>query len=388
LPALPESDAVTDQNWDRPGNPQPSGWPGAASQPGIGAGWPNFTPGGLPPGFPPQPGIAGAWPPPPPPGGRRRKPLIVTLLAAVAVLAVVGVVMAIVMSTGAKKVGSGSAGDVVKAYLEALAKGDADGALSLGAAQPASRKFLTPEMLKQQISQWPIKNIVIMDDSSKSGGGNDAAVKAAADFGDKHSEGLIMLKKTDGVWKLASATINIATMSEILSTGPATVLTILGKPLGQDSHVYVFPGYLGVKSVPYVDIKVPPLLLESLVGDVATTLNVNYVVNDAGHQAVNRALETWINGCLTAPEKFPKCKPYQSDTPINRSTAKIVGPIDLSGANQMLVPMSLKVMVTGVAHYNMTAQTVSGEMADFKNTLTLATIVDLTKEPPAVGSLR
>lgn len=311
-----------------------------------------------------------------------------TLLASVAVLAVVGVVIAVVMSTGDKKPGAGSAGDVVKAYLEALAKGDADQALSLAAAQPGSRKFLTPEMLKQQIEHWPIKNIAILDDTSKAGGGNEAAVKAAADFGGKHSEGLIMVKKTGGVWKLASATINISTMSQLLSGGPATALTILGKPLGQDPNVYVFPGFLDVKSVPYVDINAPTLLLESLVGDVATTLNVTYAVNDAGHQAVVRALETWINGCLTEPDKFPKCKPYQSDTPINRSTAKIVGPIDLSGANQMLVPMSLKVMVTGVAYYNTTAQTVSGEMADFKNTLTLATIVDLTKEPPAVGSLR
>ena len=55
------------------------------------------------------------------------------------------------------------------------------------------------------------------------------------------------------------------------------------------------------------------------------------------------------------------------------STAKISGPIDLSGTTQMLVPMTLKVMVTGMAHYNLTAQTVSGEMASFKYTLTLAT---------------
>ena len=302
----------------------------------------------------------------------------------------VAVVVAIVMSTGDKKPGAGSAGDVVKAYLEALAKGDADAALSMAAAQPASLKYLTPEMLKQQVDHWPIKNIAILDDTSKQegGDGNDAAVKAAADFGPKHSESLIMLKKTGGAWKLASATINISTMSDLLSSSPAAALTILGKPVGQDAHVYVFPGYLGVKSVPYVDINVPPLLLESLVGDVATTLNVGYTVNEAGVQAVNRALETWINGCLTQPDKFPKCKPYQTDTPINQSTAKIVGPIDLSGANQMLVPMTLKVMVTGIARYNMTAQTTAGEMADFKNTLTLGTIVDLTKEPPAVSSLR
>jgi hypothetical protein len=290
---------VTDQNWNRPGHPQPSGWPGAGSQPGIGAGSPNFTPGGLPPGFPPQPGTAGAWLPPPPPGGRRRKPLIITLLAAVAVLAVVGVVMAIVMSTGTKKVGSGSAGDVVKAYLEALAKGDADGALSLAAAQPASRKFLTPEMLKQQIDHWPIKNIVILDDSSKSGGGDDAAVKAAADFGDKHSEGLIMVKKTGGVWKLASATINIATMSEILSTGPATALTILGKPLGQDPHVYVFPGYLGVKSVPYVDIKTSPPHSMSTTWSMMRATKLSIVHLRRGSMGASPRPRSSINASLT-----------------------------------------------------------------------------------------
>ena len=261
---------MTDQNWNRPGHAQPSGWPGAGSQPGNWRGFAEFHARGSAAGLSTPARDHGGMATASAARGRRRKPLIITLLAAVAVLAVVGVVMAIVMSTGTKKVGSGSAGDVVKAYLEALAKGDADGALSLAAAQPASRKFLTPEMLKQQIDHWPIKNIVILDDSSKSGGGDDAAVKAAADFGDKHSEGLIMVKKTGGVWKLASATINIATMSEILSAGPATALTILGKPLGQDPHVYVFPGYLGVKSVQYVDVKAPPLLLESLVGDSPT----------------------------------------------------------------------------------------------------------------------
>jgi hypothetical protein len=330
------------------------------------------------------------WGAPPPPGGRRRKPLIITLLAAVAVLAVVGVVMAIVMTTGngAKKVGAGSAGDVVKAYLEALAKGDADGALSLAEAQPASKKFLTPEMLKQQIDHWPIKNIAILDDSSKSGHGAEAAVKAAADFGNTHSEGLIPLKRSDGVWKLQSATISIDTMTQILANGPATSLTILGKPLGQDRRLYVFPGYLGVKSVRYLDVNAPPLLLESLIGDVATTLNVSYSLNDAGRQAVNSALDTWIDGCLRTPDQFYNCKPYETDTPINQSTAKITGPIDLSGVTQNLMPMSLSVLASGTARYSMSAQTTSGEMANFNNTLTFSTAVNLGKEPPVVGPLR
>lgn len=356
--------------------------------PGVAPPYGSPPPGFGPPGF----GPGGHWGPPPQPPGRRRKPLLITLLASAAVLVVVGVVMAIVLTTSnggnLKKLGSGSAGEVVKAYLEALSKGDADTALSLAVAQPASKKFLTNEALKQQVEHWPIKNIAIVEDSSKKDPGDMAIVKAAADFGPQHSEGQIQVKKSDGLWKLASATINIMTMSQIMQGGPATTLTILDKPLGQDATVYVFPGYLGIKSVKYVDVTAPPMLLDSLVGDNPTTLNVDYALNDTGREAVKTALETWINGCLTTPDKFYNCKPQRIDTPINQSTAKITGPIDLSGITQTLVPMSLSVMVTGIANYNFTAQTVSGEAASFTSTLTVANAVNLAKEPPAVGTLR
>lgn len=317
---------------------------------------------------------------------------MVTLFTALAVLVIVGVVMAIVLATGnganSNRLGAGSAGEVVKQYLEALAKGDADTALSLAVAQPASKKFLTSEMLKQQIDHWPIKNIAILGDTSKTDRGDLAIVKAAADFGAQHSEGQIQVKRSDGVWKLASATINVMTLTQILQSGPATTLTILGKPLGQDQNFYVFPGYLGMKSTRYVDLNAQPLLLDSLVGDVATTLSVDYSLNDTGREAVKTALETWINGCLTAPDQFYNCKPHEIDTPINPETARITGPIDLSGVNQSLVPMTLSVMVAGIAHYNFTAQTIRGETARFSSTLTVATAVNLAKEPPAVGPLQ
>ncbi|MCV7197277.1 DUF4878 domain-containing protein [Mycobacterium angelicum] len=302
--------------------------------------------------------------------------------------------MAIVLTTGnqasSNRAGAGSAGDVVKAYLAALAKGDADGALSLAVAQPASKKYLTNEALKLQIEHWPIKGIAILEDSSKTERGDLAIVKAAADFGPQHSEGQIQVKRSGGVWKLASATVNVITMSQILQGGPATSLTILGKPLGQDANFYVFPGYLDLKSTRYVDLNAPPMLLDSLIGDVATTLNVEYSVNEAGHEAVKAALETWIRGCLNAPgsEQFYNCKPQQIDTPIKPATAEIIGPIDLSAVTQSLVPMTLSVMVTGTAHYNFTAQTVRGETASFISTLTVATAVNLGKEPPVVGPLR
>ena len=56
---------------------------------------------------------------------------------AVVVIAVVGVVVAVVLNGGGQsRAGAGSAQEVVKAYLDALARGDADTALSLGNAQP------------------------------------------------------------------------------------------------------------------------------------------------------------------------------------------------------------------------------------------------------------
>jgi hypothetical protein len=390
---------VTEQNWGRPETAPPGGWPGqpgppgGAPPPGSGPNFPMYPPGpyagGPPPPFPPPPyGPPGAWGPPP----KRRKPLVITLVAGLAVLVTVGIVMAIVLMTGnggnGKQVGNGSAGDVVKAYLGALAKGDADTALGLAAGKPASNEFLTKEMLKQQIDQWPIKNIAILEDSSKTEPGDLAIVRAAADFGPNHSEGQLQVKKSGGVWKMVSSAINIAGLMQGLQGDGATTLTILGKPVGEDQHAYVFPGYLGIKSVRYVDVIAQPVLLESLMGDNPALINVAFAINDAGHDAVKAALQTWLNGCLTAPDRFYKCGTMRRDTPINPSTAKITGPIDFSGLTENLMPMSLSVLTTGIAHYDVDAQTPSGAPVSSHDTVSFTMAVNLAKEPPAVGPLR
>lgn len=349
--------------------------------------------GGGPPPFPPTMyAPPGAWGPGPQPPPTRRRPLVITLVAGVAVLLIVGVVVVIVAMTGnganSARVGNGSAGDVVKAYLHALANGDADTALGLAAGQPASNEFLTKEMLKQQIDHWPIKNVAILDDSSKSEPGDLAIVKAAADFGDNHSEGQIQVRKSEGVWKLVSAAINVAGLMQGLQGDAAATLTILGKPLGEGHHAYVFPGYLGIESVRYVDVIAKPVLLESLMGDNPVLINVALSINDAGHHAVKNALETWLNGCLTAPDRFFKCADIQRDTPIVPSTAKITGPIDFSGLTQNLFPMSVSVLTSGIARYNATAQTPGGAMTSFEESVSFEMAVNLAKEPPTVGPLR
>lgn len=115
------------QQW---GGQQLPGWSAPGQQ-----GWPQ-------PGQPPQVG--------PPqfdsqftgfqqPGGKRNKALIVTLIAGAAVLLVIVVVVAFVLIGRGGGGSSDSAGAAVQGYLEALANGDAEAALSYGADQPASR---------------------------------------------------------------------------------------------------------------------------------------------------------------------------------------------------------------------------------------------------------
>jgi hypothetical protein len=326
------------------------------------------------------------WSPIPDAPQKRPKRLLLALCAAISVLVIVGLVTAIVLTTG-KRGGVGSAGDVVKAYLEALAKGDADTALGLAVAQPASKKFLAHATLAQQIYHMPIRNIAILEDSSKTESGDLAVVRAAADFGEKHSVGLIQVKRSEGVWKLATATVNIDTGARSFEpgVGAASTLTVLGQRLEQDEHVYVFPGYLGMESVRYVDVIAPPVLLESLIGDIPTVLNVAFSVNDAGHDAVNTALKTWLHECLTAPDRTYKCEPLRTEAPIDPATAKITGPIDLSRINQILMPMTVTVRANGIARYNATAQTPSGQTVNFGATWALDVFVNLADQPPSVG---
>jgi len=341
-----------------------------------------------PGGYPPL-GPGGPWGPPPQ-RRRSRKPLIVTLLASLAVVVVVGIVVAVVLGTGghggAKN--AGRAGDAVKAYLEALARGDAESALSMGLSEPASRKFLTNETLKQQIEHWPIKNIEVLSDSSNTAPGDVAIVKVSADFGGSRSSGEVFAKKRNGAWKLTTATVHFKIYS-VGGADAASSLSILGKPLGKDLDFYVFPGFLGVTSVPYVDVEADSPLLEKVsVSDIGQPFSYSYELNDTGRKAIQTAVETWLVGCLRDPDNAYKCPKQQIDPPINPATVKINGPVDLSGVTQSLSSSSLKATVQGSARFSFTAETVGGGVSTFDAVQNMPAVsaVDLGADPPAVGS--
>lgn len=168
-----------------------------------------------PPGYGPPPATSGYGQPPAP--AKNRKPLLIAAAIAV-VVAIVGAAGWTFLNTGSSSGpdSAASAGDAVKGYLEALSRGDANSALAFSSDQPASKDFLTDDILKQQIAKWPITNIRILSDSS-AGNGNSAIgygqVHVAVNFGDKSSDTTLTAKKDGDHWKLERAAIKVEATS-------------------------------------------------------------------------------------------------------------------------------------------------------------------------------
>jgi len=264
---------------------------------------------------PHQPGVGwqlapvAAWPPPNAP--RNRKPLLITLAAGCAVIVVVAIVLVITLAVRGGSKADGSAGDAVKGYLEALARGDAEAALSHSNDLPASKEFLTDEILKKQIAQWPITNIRILnDDSTATGSIGFAMVHVVANFGDKVSDTNLEVKKEHGHWKLTTAAIKVtASPGAASGNAAAKTLTLFGKPIG-DSTAYVFPGWTEVGSTnAYIAVTAKPLLLDQLSSVTGRWMDATFALSDAGRDAANAQLVAAMTNCqrsnLLAPPGCP-----------------------------------------------------------------------------------
>jgi hypothetical protein len=149
--------------------PSPGGW--AAPQQPAGGGW--------------QPPPVAGWAPVPE-GPKNRKSLFITLAVGCAVIVIVAIAFVITVASGGGR-SDGSAGDAVKSYLQALARGDAEAALAYSNDLPGSKEFLTNQILRKQIAQWPITNIRILKDDSLNAIGY-ATVHVSVNFGDKVSD--------------------------------------------------------------------------------------------------------------------------------------------------------------------------------------------------------
>lgn len=361
--------------------PAPNYGPGQGYSPGYGPSGQGYLP------YPPQPG--GDWKPP-----KSRKPLYITAGAATAVLAVVGVIIAVLVSArgGGGEAGPapGGATDVAKAYLEALSRGDAKTALSYGASQPESTDLLTDEVLKKQLAKAAITDIEILGEDNQPGADQkNTAVRVAAKLGGKRTESKVNLVLVDGGWKLSNAAVNVNTLAGSVDSSPDSTLLIFGKPIDKSGHFYVFPGYFELTtSTPYLQVNQPgPTTFDQL--NAGMFLELKWSMPDSAKPAIEDAVRAYLTKCYTPGNKPDYCKPVVGGRDwedYDVDTISLTGPINLGG---------LKITYDGVLRYAM----VMGDLNDIPITVRrkadgqtvplLAGVwftqqVDLTQDPPVV----
>lgn len=362
-----------------PQAPPQQGWPGAPQQQ-----FQNFS----------QPGYA-----PSPPQAKNKKALFITGGATLAVLLVVGIVVAIVSFSGGGSSGPGGGGAssaeaAVKGYLEALSKGDAGAALAFGADQPASRDFLTDDVLKQQTAKWPISNVRILSANET---GAVAQVHVSVNFGDQTADQTLMVKKDDSGWRLpaASVKVNLGATGGIRMTNPATgqpipaaPLMLFGKPAPSNAPVYVFPGWLDLGSASkYLTVSTArPVLLDGLLASgIGLTVATQMQLSEAGTEAAKQAVATAVAECakstLLAPPGCPNAMPNPT---LVDGTVHWEPPTDLSKVTYTFTAFDVSVRTMGTSQWTITANSTSGGTVQGKQFVPLMGQIDMTQEPLTV----
>ena len=344
----------------------------------------------------------GAWPPPPR-GSRwwrdpNRRPLVWTVGAGAALVVIVAIILGFTVAgrggaAGAIN-GGGSAGDLVKSYLEALARGDAQAALSASDDQPGSTEFLSDDVLNQQIAKWPITNIRILgDDSSGSdsmaGAIGYAQVHFAATFGEKVSDTTLTVRKQNGRWRLDTAAIKLSPELPGLNFAASKTLMLFGKPF--TDVAYVFPGWIALTSSnPYLNVGDQVFLLDKLMAGTNTGAYVQpqVTVNDAGRKAVDAAVAAAFASCQSSKQFAP---PRPCPVALANDDGSLVdgtvkwGAADLSALKQDYFDAStLSLSIMGEVRVPVSAQqrdggTNSGDIKHF-----ISARVDLSATPPKV----
>jgi hypothetical protein len=303
------------------------------------------------------------------------------------VLVVIIVVLVITLAGGNSGGGAGSAADAVKGYLTALARGDAEAALSYSDDHPASKDFLTDDVLKKQIAKWPISNIRILNDDSAGAGIGMGQVHVAATFGDKVSDATVRTKRTNKRWYLESAAIKLRPDPASSISSADKTLTMFGKPVSGDT-VYVFPGYVDIgSSSPYLDVKAQPLLLDTL-NSYTPWVQATYTLNDAGNKAINDALAAAFASCQTsaALKPPPPCPLAGLDDYKYVDGTAHWGKADLSKVKiSFFDQFHLSAMFSGEVTVPVTVQYKSGQNGDGTIEPFLNGTADLSKVPPALS---
>lgn len=235
------------------------------------------------------------------------------MLAGAAVAAIL-VITGIVIVSSDSSSGPAQAGDTVRGYLEALARGDAEAALSYAINPPPDKTLLTDDILKKQIEKSPIGDIRIVE-SSPTG-----KVHVMVTFGDNVVDDTLYLKQDGdgGAWKMESIALPVDFQKDKAAEGSALIdaITLFGEPIAKSGRPYVFPGPVEFgTSNPNIEVDVvnPVFLLSNLQWGV--NANYNFAVSEAGKDAVKKAMMPVVVECAKSQLLSPPNCPQQAEIP-------------------------------------------------------------------------
>lgn len=327
--------------------------------------------------------MPGQFGPPPMPGRRSRKPLIIALSVIASVILAVVTLVVVLASTGDS--GSGKAGDAVKGYLDALARGDAAAALSYSSDQPGSDEFLSDDILRKQIARWPISGVKILSDDSEHSLGF-ARVHVVAKFGENTSDVTMSVKKSGKTWKLEHAATKIEPLGSLENDALKTLL-FFGRPVGT-TPVYVFPGYIDASSNnSNLAVKQKKLyLLDGLSVSGGYFNDFDFTLSDAGQSATMSAITAALSGCTKSTQLAPpNCPQRARDSDIVDGTVTW-GPPDTSGLKLSIFdPYHLDARYSGDVLFPLTAKTKSGGDKSGVVRSFMSVKADVSQDPPQVS---
>lgn len=308
--------------------------------------------------------------------------------AAGATLAAVAVVVVIAVADRKGGQAGRLAGAVVKDYLEALARGDAETALSYGIDRPTTTEFLTSNVLKRQVAQWPIRNIRILHDNSAvpEAALSMAHVHVVAAFGDHASDAVVDLRMDHNRWALASAAIKFTPgLGASMGNAAAKTVTVFGKPVS-DAAAYVFPGWIDIGTTnPYMTVTVPPLLLDQITMAAPFWVHPTFALSDRGRDAVRAQLAAAMANCqksnLLAP---PGCPMHLASNGMAEGSV-VWGAADLSAVTlDKFDAYRLTQAFSGQVAAPITVRASGGATRQEGATEFLSGVADLAKTPPEV----
>jgi hypothetical protein len=314
-------------------------------------------------------------------------------IVAGAVVAVVVLVVGIVVFTGDSGSDAKTASGAVEGYLKALAKGDADKALSFGFNEPPDRTYLTDEVLKKQLDKMPITDIKILGEDANS-------VHFLANFGDQPVDQELAVKQgSDGLFKVQYPTysLNFGKDKANGSTALLDSFSIFGKPLPESGIAYLFPGAIEVTtSNPYLTLdyrrdSYVPSGIAFLEPEEEADFELS--ISEEGEKAADKAILDAMIECAKStspgPPNCPQGKAYVGRNLVEGS-ARWTAPTSTDKVRLSIEPSFLggglngHATVSGAVDFTLTAQGVdpSYDMRDETVRVEIDGYVDFTKNPP------